>query len=72
MLENILNLEGAQVLSSNEQKEINGGAKNFTTCKCLKAEYDRLFLLGTTPEKALPLKNFIGRYFFELAKCGIF
>ena len=31
MLKNILNLEGAQKLTNNEQKEINGGLKH--TCK---------------------------------------
>lgn len=33
MLKNILNLDGAQQLSQNEQKEINGGRKLFKgTC----------------------------------------
>jgi hypothetical protein len=40
MLNNILKLEGAQALNSNEQKEVNGGANNLSTCRGLKAEYN--------------------------------
>lgn len=35
MLKNILNLEGAQLLSANEQKVIQGGQPiNPSTCRC--------------------------------------
>jgi hypothetical protein len=74
MLNNILKLEGAQVLSNNEQKEVNGGDcanQALTTCKSLKAEYNRLRRLGTTEALAIPFRNFIGKYFLKLAQCGI-
>jgi len=33
MLKNILNVDGAQQLSNNEQKEINGGLKIYRSCE---------------------------------------
>ncbi|WP_164974437.1 hypothetical protein [Flavobacterium amnicola] len=33
MLKNILNLDGAQQLSNNEQKEINGGLRIYRSCE---------------------------------------
>lgn len=39
MLKNILNLKGAQQLSNNEQKEINGGAPQWCGyCSCENGE----------------------------------
>ena len=50
MLKNILNLDGAQKLSNNEQKEINGGItnncgiggfrSNVNSCLCNGGQYD--------------------------------
>jgi hypothetical protein len=71
MLNNILKLEGAQALNSNEQKEVTGGANNLSTCRGLKAEYNRLGRLATTQASSIPLRNFMGKYFLKLAQCRI-
>jgi hypothetical protein len=49
MLKNILNLDGAQQLSKNEQKEINGGRKLYTgTCENLPGGWQMICPTGTT------------------------
>jgi len=63
MLKNILNLEGAQQLSKNEQKEINGGKpapigcgtggslSNINSCLCKSGVYNptTTLCMGGTP-----------------------
>jgi hypothetical protein len=69
MLNNILNLEGAQVLNNNEQKEVNGGnAARLTTCKAIKKRYDQLFFGGASFQV---IYNFRAKYARELVQCGI-
>jgi hypothetical protein len=71
MLNNILKLEGAQALNSNEQKEVTGGAKNLTTFRGLRAEFNRLLNLSTSNATSLAFFKFTQKYRTQLQKCGI-
>jgi hypothetical protein len=71
MLNDILKLEGAQALNSNEQKEVTGGAKNLTTCRGLKVEHDRLLRLATSNATSFAYFKFVQKYRTQLQKCGI-
>jgi hypothetical protein len=68
MLNNILKLEGAELLSNNEQKKVSGGAvRNTPLCRCLKADYYRL--LSTASNSVFD--RFMQNNFFNLVRCGI-